>query len=678
MEDIRTVRTTLAAADIRTDDSFLNAFTLYELRTDAHIKGRKVWDSMTAALIALRDIDGGKSRHVVSEAAGSGHGKVFVMYGKKEDPPVRDALKGTNVSGRLIHSVPQVPAENICDLAVKYAVLQRASPGTVLQRGVGIWYKYSEKMALHVYCRNAEGIPGRVAVCAEGANITKTAKTEGTPRPFAFTPEGILVYPSDSAGNIQRYLWKKRSASQKMTKVRAITFGSEEDYGTSQSKLRYMNGFLRLLGETPGISVSPVTWEGERYSERIGEDKEKYTRMDKAAVMTVMENGISVTAGEGIALSGKTGMERYMGILFAFPYTNRSRIAGSGNTKISRIRIGDGSVLAIKAAKKMFFPQCSKDGWTEFDTEGRIVSGITAYTNTKADCLTAELYGEDGLPAGSGILKADESVWATGRSPVRKDGKFILEVIRGKDKEVPYEKSLRTQHITEGTIADNADSLLPLCRNLVYQMVIKDDISRGRFTFTDMSRYAGYEFIIGVKDGEDAVFSSMRITEDGGFTVGKTDPQDEARFCGMEDMKSGEHYAFKPPNGDITVIQDTGYAIMTDLSFSGKDATRSRKTENRMLAPFLDFVHYEIRDRHYYSAGWDLVDSNSQSYTYIPKIRALKVWQDGPLAIETDDFFSMMNVPFVWMAQKNTVIPYPYKYLREYTGTVKANKNTIT
>ena len=37
-----------------------------------------------------------------------------------------------------------------------------------------------------------------------------------------------------------------------------------------------------------------------------------------------------------------------------------------------------------------------------------------------------------------------------------------------------------------------------------------------------------------------------------------------------------------------------------------------------------------------------------------------------------DMFFALLDVPFVWMAQKNTVIPYPYKYLREYISVEKS------
>ena len=141
-------------------------------------------------------------------------------------------------------------------------------------------------------------------------------------------------------------------------------------------------------------------------------------------------------------------------------------------------------------------------------------------------------------------------------------------------------------------------------------------------------------------------------------------------IVGETHIKALDKATFEVEKGELAVIQDTGYTIMTDLSFSGANATRAKVEENHMLAPFLDFILYERKGRKYYSAGWDLVDSNSQSYTYIPKIRCLKVWQDKPFPMDMDDFFSLMNVPFVWMAQKNTVIPFPFKYLREYMGTL--------
>ena len=679
MEDNSTIKTTLSAVDITIDDSFLDVFTIYELCVDGYVQDKKRYSTMTGALVALRSIFDGKLHCAVSEAAGTGHGNVYILFSKNEALPIRDALKGTCVSCRLIHSTYQVPIENICDLAVKYAVLKRESLVTVLQRDAGIWYKYSEKMALHICFRSKEGVPGRVAICAEGSNIKKTTKTSGKPFPFAFSPEGLLIYPPEDAKNIQRYIWNKRSKTQKLTKVRAITFGNEKDYKVSQSKLRYMNESLRLLNETPGIYVSPVTWEGIRYKDRIGRPVDKYVEINKAAVRAVMENGVSIQAGEGIALYSTVEMKRYMEILFSYLYK-----ATFHRCKTSHILVKGEGVIAIKTAKKMFFPEQYEDGWAKFDmgANGKYVSGITAYANKKAESLEVVLCEEDGQAIASDKMsleeitqksrekKQEELAWSTGESPVRRDGKFVLRVIRGKGKEVPYEKDLETQHITEGVIADNTDSLVPMCKNLVYQMVIKNDIQEGKFTFVDMSRYAGYEFILGMRRENDVKFASMKITEGGDFTIGKPLFEDETRFCAMENMNSGEHYAIKLPEGEFAVIQDTGYTIMTDLSFSGANATRAKVEENRMLAPFLDFILYERKGRKYYSAGWDLVDSNSQSYTYIPKIRCLKVWQDKPFSMDMDDFFALMNVPFVWMAQKNTVIPFPFKYLREYMGTL--------
>ena len=681
MEDNSTVKTSLAAVDVTTDDSFLDIFTMYELCVDRYVQDKKRYSTMTEALVALRSIFDGKFRYAISEAAGTGHSCVYILFSKSEDPPIRNALKGTCVSCRLLHSANQVPTENICDLAVKYAVLKKELLENVLQRDTGIWYKYSEKMALHICFRNTEGIPGRVAICAEGSNIKKTTKTTGKPFPFTFSPEGILIYPPEDTKNIQRYIWNKRSKTQKLTKVRAITFGNERDYKASQSKLRYMNEFLRLLNETHGIYASPITWEGTRYKDRIGKPIDKYARINKAAVRVAMENGISIQAGEGIALYSAVEMERYMEILFSYIYKAKFH-----RCKASYIRVRGEGIIAIKTAKKMFFPEQDENGWAWFDMgeNGKNVSGITAYTNIKTESLEVVLYGEDGLVTASGTMnlvemteksrekKQEELAWSTGESPVREDGKFVLKVIRSKGKEVPYERSLEIQHITEGVIADNTDSLIPMCKNLVYQMIIKNDIREGKFTFMDMSGFAGYEFILGVREEDVVEFASMKITEDGGFVIGKPLFENEIRFRAMEDMKSGEHYAIKPPEGDIAVIQDTGYTIMTDPSFSGENATRAKVEENRMLAPFLDFILYEREGRKYYSAGWDLVDSNSQGYTYIPKIRCIKVWQDKPFAMEMDDFFSLMNVPFVWMAQKNTVVPFPFKYLREYIGTLLA------
>ena len=98
--------------------------------------------------------------------------------------------------------------------------------------------------------------------------------------------------------------------------------------------------------------------------------------------------------------------------------------------------------------------------------------------------------------------------------------------------------------------------------------------------------------------------------------------------------------------------------------------------ENELLAPFLDFITYQNDGERYYTSGWDLVKSRNRSYTYMPKIRHLKTYGDKEL--DMDKFFGLLNVPFVWMAQSNTVRPFPFKYLREYEDYLYATKNKST
>ncbi len=656
--DNGTVTATLTTIMLVFDKAFFTKYSLATLKASKYINDyNQKYNAITEALKAVRNLQDGTFLHSIS-APYSDKGCVYLMYEKEADPLVESSVANTNVSYKKIYSESTVPMENLCDLITKYRLLEKSEPGDTIQRTNGVYYKCSEQFALRVYYRNTADYPNHAAIYTEGRNMKRVTRAEGKPYPFSFSSSGVMVYSKDIPQ--KRYVWKKRE-EQDRTKANVMLFGKESDYEETHSVFRYINDTVRLLNGTKGVTVKPVMWKGVKHTQRIGEDTESYYHMNKEAAKAIMEGGITIQAGEGVFPSIVRKMEDALRVFFAKTYIGSVKRTGGSGVKYSRICIKSSGVIAIKAAKKVISPVAQQDGWTIFDAGCKKVAGITVYTyGVNESMIEGTLYDEDGNRVEKIRLRCNDNEFAAGKLPVKENGKFIIKIIKSTNEDVPYKKDLRTQHITEDTIIDQYDNPIALCRNIIYQLIIKSDLSRKKFTFLEIPEFADYEFIYSFKD----VFATMKVLDGKSFFIAETSVTDRMTFCSMTEIQKKEQYAIMTPSGQMFIIEDAGYSLMPDMSFSAKYATRSKVAENEPLAPFLDYVQYDINGNQYYTAGWDLVDSNRKSYTYMPQIRRFKT--RGNEKIDMTMFFRLLNVPFVWMAQKNTVIPFPFKYLREY------------
>lgn len=672
------VRTTLASISLDIGSSFFEKYTLAELNVASHIKKEDHYETAGKALIAIRALEDGKFLHSFS-AAWPGNGRIYLMHANTADRDVAAAIAGRDVFYKKLYSAHTVPMENLCDLIVKYNLLGAMPPGNTVSRRNGVFYKCSEKLAVNVRFRSDPVHPGHAIIQAAGKNMKKTDRTEGTPYPFYFSSTGVMVYSEHTPD--RRYVWKTLEDKFR-TKITVMSFGKPEDYETSASMFRCVNRTVRMLADMPGVTVTPVIWEGKRHAQRIGVDKELYRQMDAAAAAAIAKGGIAVRTGDGVPVSIKKVMKQYLGVLFSAVYECKSIPSYGEDSRYTYLRIKGRSVNAVKISKKMYYPQFD-DGEAVFDLRnkkgfGISVKSITAYAGGKNEStIEAELYDEDGSLVERVLLNPDKNpediVFSMEETPIRDDGLYVIELIHGLEKDVHYEKDLHIQHITQKTITDfneKRENPVMLCRNLVYQLVVKSDILSNSFTFLDIPELKDYEFIYSYR----GCFVTMTMLDGRHFKISESSQRDKREVCFLEgaaneeQLKKHEYYAIRTPSGQFFSIQDSGLMMMPDLEFSGKDATRGGKETNEYLAPFLDYVTYDIDGEQYYSAGWDLVKANRQSYSYMPKIRRLATF--GDVKLDMNLFFKTLNVPFVWMAQKNTVVPFPFKYLREYAALI--------
>lgn len=674
--DNAVVNTTLATISLELEDSFFEKYTLAVLNVASHIKETKQYETMGNALIAIKELEDGNFLHSFS-ASWPGNGRVYLMHENTADKMVAAAITGMEVHYRKLYSASSVKMENLCDLILKYRLLDEMPRGNNFARKNGIYYKCSERLAMNIRFRSDPDHPGYAVIQAAGKNMKKTIRTDGKPFPFYFSPTGVMVYSEHTPE--QRYVWKTRDDKYR-TKIKVMEFATEEEYEETRSMLRCVNKTVRLIGSMEGVALYPLEWEGRKYDIRIGENDEAYRSMDAAAARVAAEHGIAVRCGDGVPANVAAVVKQGFEILFAETYKGKAARLGGKDSRYSRIRIMDKNVIAIKTSKKTFYPE--KEGeWLSFYLGSKNVteinvSEITAYSvGSEKEEIEADLYDGNGLFAETVELKktegAKENPFALKTLPLRNNGEYVIEVIRGLDDDVPYSKDFHVQHITAETVTTLLKSPEAMCRNLLYQLVIKRDLLAGSFTFLDMPELAGYEFIYSFK----GCFVTMRVLDGRHFEVTETSWQDRMMLCHLEgvgsedELKRKEYYAIKTPTGQMFDIQDSGLTMMPALSFSADDASRGGIRKNKFLAPFLDYVIYDVDGCQYYSAGWNTKGIRPE-YSYMPKIRRLATCEEGKL--DMDVFFRTLDVPFVWMAQKNTVVPFPFKYLREHATPIIA------
>ena len=624
---------------------------LLTARKGAVGKKQEILGKTLAALEPLRE------QYMPFAASVVSSGSVCVMSNKADEDAVREALKNEPVSVMRVYSPAHTGKDTLCDLSVKYGLSRTLGAFDILPKKKGISYLSKNGKMVITVCFASDG--EYVAVSAYGRNIKKASKKEDERFLFTFSAGGLLVYSRGKDDTRKKYAWRERK-DDGMTKADVMHFVAEKDYEGSDNKILRIMQVINILRNTEGVTAEYEIWTGERYPFRIGENDKALKKSCSAAAKTMETGGIRIQE-EGSFPFGKEDLKRGFDLVFAAEYS--AGIKGN-KEKISKIKINDERVLALKAGRAVLYPEKREGGYTVFDAEGRTTASLTAFIYGNGLALTADLYDENGKLWLNVLLKQTEKDICLAASPVKEDGKYTVKVI--KDLEAPYNRDLSVQHITAGTIGDNVKNMKPVCENIIFQLMIKDDIKNGTVTLSDISGYKGYTFIL----SEDEALYAMDVLENEKCRWTPAGISDRlALLPYMPENKTEKLMAVKRPNGSYLVITDTHLIPVPGEYFSPKDFTRAGKSSNENLAPFLDFVWYEKDGSYYYTSGWDLIKTNGKSYTYFPKIRKITATEGE---VDRDMFFALLDVPFVWMAQKNTVVPYPYKYLREYISIERA------
>ncbi len=172
---------------------------------------------------------------------------------------------------------------------------------------------------------------------------------------------------------------------------------------------------------------------------------------------------------------------------------------------------------------------------------------------------------------------------------------------------------------------------------------------------------------------EMKAFLFMRIKPDGSFEINtmSKDLFNQNEYNKIDDFfKSGKKCRglIINENGEMNIIQDTEWFMLPDFDkisnylSNGVTSVRSENMRNECFKGCIDIYYKEEDNIGYYSSGAIGKGMNTKIET-ATHIRKITPTENGHL------FFSKiietMNVNFVRNCQL-TVLPYPFKYLREY------------
>ena len=126
-------------------------------------------------------------------------------------------------------------------------------------------------------------------------------------------------------------------------------------------------------------------------------------------------------------------------------------------------------------------------------------------------------------------------------------------------------------------------------------------------------------------------------------------------------------------HGKINIIKDTGIITLPEakeikkLLTSGDTKLRGKERREELLSSCLDIKTYMEDDKQYYYVG-TIGEGMRWNIPRAANVRCIEGYQGAPLMF--DKLLPTMNVTFVHNGQL-TVLPFPFKYLREYVDGLK-------
>ena len=234
------------------------------------------------------------------------------------------------------------------------------------------------------------------------------------------------------------------------------------------------------------------------------------------------------------------------------------------------------------------------------------------------------------------------------------------------------------QHITlEDFLGDSKAAAI---KTVINEALIKRDLKKEKISLFPWSEY-GFKndmyFGIRVKD-DDSVdrYYFMKVDSDGNISVKEqelnlfemTEYYDLVEIYESDNSSESILGIIKDDQGNVNIIRDTGMFtvpeidLLTDELVSGNNELRGKEARNKYLASILDIKSFMKDGELYYFSG-TIGNGMRTKVENSSNIRKIEAYKSSKLIF--DKMLPLMNTTFVKNGQL-TVVPFPFKYLREY------------
>lgn len=249
----------------------------------------------------------------------------------------------------------------------------------------------------------------------------------------------------------------------------------------------------------------------------------------------------------------------------------------------------------------------------------------------------------------------------------------------------PHDKVYEDTAVQHITFEDFSDSSEFAIATVVHEIIIKKDIQERKISLFDWSKLGFAEPVsFGIETEIDEIkrYFFITVNPDGGFeikeqesTLFEVDEYTEMVEIFEQGRTESESVkgVIRFADGSINVIKDAGIFTVpeigdiAELLDNGDNKLRGRERREELLSSCLDIKMYEDDGRCYYFVG-TIGEGMRQNIQRACVIRSVEGYVGAEVIFE--QMLPMMNVTFVHNGQL-TVLPFPFKYLREYIGKLK-------
>ena len=221
-----------------------------------------------------------------------------------------------------------------------------------------------------------------------------------------------------------------------------------------------------------------------------------------------------------------------------------------------------------------------------------------------------------------------------------------------------------------------ADSLKAIKDNVIQELLIKDDIRAGRISTYDWAgnNYEGsWKFIERIEENKETRYCCMTVKPDGSFVFDNYEGNllDMNEFSKYEEafqLNKNTVGVIEDPRGNVNCIIDTNMFTVPNLAgikeelTKGNNKLKNQEMREELLTSVLDVNFYKDNEDIYYYVG---IAQDKLVYSSNNAILIRKIESVPGSDLVFDKLLPLMNVMFVRNGQL-TVIPFPYKYIREY------------